>query len=329
MSAVEVNMTEMLVAFDPGYGAVKMAFDGGTVLLSSAVSADGGRSVRPIAGLRTRKPPLEVILPDGPRFFVGEGAHDWGRPVENLDFERLTGSPEMRALFYGALTVAGIEGRIRLMVGLPVEALSGPDAEGIVRGVKTFLRGLHRWIGMGRERTVEVAEVGVTGQPVGALFDYFLDENGAFIPERRADFAKEIGVLNIGMNTVDLLVVRHGSLVQRMTGGETLGVRRLLSLLNPDGLYTLAELDERLRARQIDVSQALPVWEREVMGFIERQWGKAFRRFARILAVGGGTALLGPALARRFDRIWIPEDPVMATARGLLKFARKQRRKEA
>ena len=91
----------MLVAFDPGYGAVKLAFEGGVVLLPSAVAADGGRAVRSMAGLRARKPPLEVALPDGPRFFVGEGAHDWGRPVENLDFERLTGSPEMRALFYG------------------------------------------------------------------------------------------------------------------------------------------------------------------------------------------------------------------------------------
>jgi hypothetical protein len=314
----------MLAAFDPGYGAVKLAFEGGTVLLPSAVAADGGRAVRSMAGLRARKPPLEVALPDGPRFFVGEGAHDWGRPVENLDFERLTGSPEMRALFYGALTAAGLEGPLRLMVGLPIEVLSGPDAEGVVRAVKAFLRGFHRWTARGREWAVEVTEVGVTGQPVGALFDYFLDDSGVFIPERRADFQREVGVLNIGMNTVDLLVSRSGALVQRMTGGETLGVRRLLALLNPDGLYTLAELDERLRAHQLDLSEALPVWEREVLGFIERQWGKAFRRFARIIAVGGGALLLGPALARRFDRIWIPEDPVMATARGLLKFARKQ-----
>ncbi|WP_376791498.1 hypothetical protein [Thermoflexus sp.] len=320
----------MLAAFDPGYGAVKLAFDGGTVLLPSAVAADGGRTIRAMAGLRARRPPLEVTLPDGQRFFVGEGAHDWGRPVENLDFERLTGSPEMRALFYGALTAAGIEGPLRLMVGLPIEVLSGPDAEAAVRAVKAFLRGPHRWIASGRERAVEVADVGVTGQPVGALFDYFLDDSGAFVPERRADFSKEIGVINIGMNTVDLLAARQGVLVQRMTGGETLGVRRLLSLLNPDGLYTLAELDERLRARQVDLSGALPIWEREVLGFIERQWGKAFRRFARVIAVGGGALLLGPALARRFDRIWIPDDPVMATARGLLKFARKQaQRREA
>ena len=312
-----------LVAFDPGYGAVKIFHEGGSLQMPSAVAVDGGRRVTGMLGLKARRPPLEVTLPEG-RFFVGEGAHDWGRPVESLDFGRLTGSPEMRALFCGAMTRAGIEGEAELVVGLPVEAMSGPEAPGTVQAVKAFLRGVWIWSAEGRERRLEVREVLVTGQPAGALFDYFLDMDGQPLSERRAEFASEIGIINIGMNTLDLMAARKGELIQRLTGGETLGVRRLLALLNPDGLYTLAELDERLRARQLDLSEALPVWEREVLGFIERQWGKAFRRFARVIAVGGGALLLGHALARRFDRIWIPPDPVMATARGLLKFARKQ-----
>ncbi|MBV5325060.1 MAG: hypothetical protein J0626_07230, partial [Rhodospirillaceae bacterium] len=31
-------------------------------------------------------------------FYVGVGAHDYGRPVENLDVDRFNGTPEMKAL---------------------------------------------------------------------------------------------------------------------------------------------------------------------------------------------------------------------------------------
>ncbi len=315
---------EKIVALDPGYGAVKIAFEGGMVRLPSMVAVDGGRSVRPVAGLRVGKPPLEVVLPGGVRFFVGDGAHDWGSPVENLDFDRFTGSPEMRALLYGALAKGGIEGPIRLLVGLPVAVLSGPEAEGTVRAVKGFLRGVHQWTAGGREWSVEVVDVAVTMQPVGALFDYFMGDEGNFVPDRKRDFEKEIGIVNIGMNTIDLLTARQGAVVHRLTGGEALGVRRLLELLNPDGLYTLGEMDGRLRRRELDLSEALPVWEREVLGFIERRWGRAFHRFAKVIAVGGGALLLSQALLARFDRIWIPDDPVMATVRGLFKFARRK-----
>jgi hypothetical protein len=165
----------------------------------------------------------------------------------------------------------------------------------------------------------------LTGQPVGALFDYFLDESGQVIKERRGEFDREIGILNIGKNTVDLLGVRRGEAISRLTRGERLGVRRLLELVNPDKLYTLAELDERLRAGQLE----LPIWQSEVVGFIEAHWGKLTARFARIIAVGGGILLLGNYLSRRFPNLWIPDEPLLSQARGLYKYALSKERKTA
>lgn len=311
-----------LVAFDPGYGAIKVFWEGGSLQIPSAVAVDGGRRVAKMVGLKTQRPPLEVILHEG-RFFVGDGAHDWGRPIENLDFERLTGSPEMRALFCAAMTRAQVKGEADLVIGLPVEALTGPEAVRTISAVKAAWSGEWIWAAEGRERRLEVREVMVTGQPVGALMDYFLDLDGRPIPERRKEFSGEVGILNIGMNTLDLMMARKGELVHRLTGGETLGVRRLLSLLNPDGLYTLAELDARLRRKELDPRPALAIWEREVFGFIERQWGRSWRRFARILAVGGGTMLLARSIMERFEgKAFIPDDPVVTTARGLYKLGR-------
>ena len=57
-----------------------------------------------LVGLRQTRRPLYIENERG-AFYVGHGAHQFGRPVQNLDFDRLTGSPEMLALFHGALTL--------------------------------------------------------------------------------------------------------------------------------------------------------------------------------------------------------------------------------
>jgi len=262
------------------------------------------------------------IETDAGAFYVGDGAHDWGRPVENLDFDRLAGAPEMRVLFLGAMTHYGAEAEpITLIVGLPIEALTGEDASTTKREVRSFLRGTHSWIADGETHSVTVEDVLITSQPVGAMFDYLLTDSGAMTPDRRAAFKSEIGIVGIGMNTVDLLVVRNGAPVQRFTGGDTHGVRRLLELVSVRELYSRGELDALLRAGALDIAGMLPVWQSEVLGFLEKQWGKSFRRFSRVVIVGGGAILLRNPLLQRFkSKAFIPNDPIIATARGLYKY---------
>ena len=299
-----------MLAFDPGYGNIKLYGPQGALIMPSAVATAGGEKIRHMAGLRVSRPPLCVQTTAG-RFYVGEGAHDWGRPVENLDFDRLNGSPEMLALFLGAVSRYGLPAEpINLIVGLPIATLMGENAARTQEAVKSFLRGTHEWEADGAPCTLTVETVRVTSQPVGAMFDYLLTDTGEMPLDRRTAFKGEIGILGIGMNTLDLLVVRNGTPVQRFTAGETLGVRRLLELANHRGLYSFAELDGQLRAGSLDVSAVLPIWQSEVMGFIERSWGTSFRRFGSTVIVGGGASLLRQALLFRFkDKAFIPDDP--------------------
>ena len=229
----------------------------------------------------------------------------------------------MKALFLGALTRYGVpDDAVRLMVGLPIASLMGDLAAETQRDVRHFLKGTHRWRADRVEYTTTVEDVRVTSQPVGAMFDYLLDDTGQMLSNRRAAFRAELGILSIGMNTVELLAVHNGIAVQRFTGGRTLGVRRLLELVNGDGLYSLAELDARLREGTLVIEQQLPVWQSEVLGFVEHQWGTAFRRFSAVVVVGGGATLLHDGLFTRFrDKTFIPNDPVIAIARGLHKYA--------
>lgn len=282
-----------------------------------------------LTGLRRARKPLQVTV--GHRtFYVGPGAHDFGRALENLDYDRMTGTPEMKALLYGALTkyrkTAGLPEEIRMMVGLPLASLSGDRAESTVQAVRRWLQKEHKWMADGSEHRVVITQVRITAQPVGALFDYLLTEEGHFHPQRKADFRREVGVISIGFNTVEMLVVRDRTPVEHLTLGETSGVRRLLDLAGHPG-YSLGQLDLMLRQGLLDLGEALQIWESEIVGLVERAWGKTWRRFAVVLIVGGGALLLRQLPLRFNGKAYVPESPVLATARGLYKLGLLQQRR--
>ena len=314
----------IILGEDLGMGANKLYGIQGGLQLPSQVAINGAQKVTSMVGLRSQKAPLHIRTQQG-SFYVGSDAHDWGRPVENLDYDRLTGAPEMHALLYGTLTNfiqkhGPLDRPLSLMVGMPLETLTGPEAQDNVRAVRKWMEGVHEWQADDTEYSVEIAEASVTSQPVGALFDYLLDEEGNFIKERRAAFKAEVGIISVGFNTVELLVVRDKQPVQRFTAGTTAGVRRLLELVNSGKLYSFGELDSQLRRGNLDIKDALPIWEREVTGVISQQWGDAWRRFATVLLVGGGATLLKDTLPYRFNgKAFVPADPVLSIARGLFK----------
>lgn len=319
----------MNIGIDLGMGACKLVGPHGGIVLPSHVSIADGRMVGRLAGMKASKPPLKITV-DGRAFYVGDGAHDFGRPVENMDYDRLNGSPEQRAIVYGALTryiqrAQVILPMLTVYVGMPLEPLTGdPDqVQATVTAVRDWLHGSHAWLADGVPYQLDVRDVKITSQPTGALFDYLLDDDGRFIPERKSHVKEEIGIISVGFNTVELLVVQDTRPVNRFTAGTTAGVRRLLELVNGDGLYSLGELDGRLRAGTLDVRTAVPVWGREVSGAIEHTWGKHWRRFARIVTVGGGAILLNGQLAFA-GKSYLPDDPVLAIARGLYKMALMQ-----
>jgi len=296
--------------FDMGMGALKLwSASGGWQLVSQVASNGHGHLSDGILGLKNRRRPM-LIRGEFGSFYVGDGAHEHGRPVENLDFERLTGAPEMRALLYAAWAqyqnVHGpFDEPLSLMVGLPLQMMTGESAKDYQKGVKGWLKGTHVYEADGITHTVDVEDVKQTSQPVGALFDYVLDHRGQMIGERGSALLDEVGVISVGFNTVELLVVKERGALERFTRGNTLG-------------------DAKIRAGSMktELKQALPVWAREVNGEIEKVWGDKHRRFAKVLVVGGGALLLKEALTMQFAaKGWVPDDAVLSIARGLWKLS--------
>lgn len=308
-------------------GSTRFVQAGGLQVVSQ-VSSNGRGHFEGMLGLKNKPRPMEISSEFG-SFYVGDRAHEHGRPVENLDFERLTGAPEMRALLYGSWAryqklYGKFDRPLSLMVGLPLQMMMGADAKQYQAGVKGWLKGTHQFTADGEAVNIEVGQVRLTSQPVGALFDYVLDDDGKIQSDRAAAMLDEVGVISVGFNTVELLVVKDQGAVERFTAGNTLGVRRLLELLNRDGSYSLGEMDERVRAglMRAELKQTLPIWAREVNGEIERRWGQSFRRFVKVIIVGGGALLLKDALTAQFGmKAFVPNLPVLSIARGLWKLS--------
>jgi hypothetical protein len=314
------------VGLDAGMGAIKLWSRGQGLDVLSQVAVNGSGHLEGQIGLKSEKRPLTVVTGDG-EFYVGAKAHNYGREIENLDFDRLFGSPEMRALVYGSLTrcmeAHGVfDAALSIMVGLPLQTM-GEDMKEARKGLRSWLSGPHTWEADGTRYQVNVERVRWTSQPVGALFDFVLNDDLGIHEGRGNALTEEVGVISIGFNTVELMVIENQVATEKFTHGEKYGVRRLLELMDPKGHYTLGELDTKLRAGNLKYRDKLPIWARDVNGVIEKYWKNDFERFAAVLVVGGGAVLLGDHLNLRGKRILL-DNPVMSIAHGLEKLDRKK-----
>lgn len=322
-----------MIALDLGAGNLKVYGEYGGIVMPSQVASSGdGVSAGEAVGLRSARKPASVRL-NGHRFYAGLGAHNWGRPIENLDDGRfITGAPELRAMIYAAISEYRTCGPLQntaVWVGLPQSSVT----PSVISSVREWLKGDHDWWYANdgeseRDEFFRAVDVVCTSQAAGALFDFLLDDEGRFIPERKALFKREIGIVSIGMNTIEMLVVESGVPKERFTASSQAGVRRLLELADSRGLWSRGELDTQLRSGSLPVADAVPIWSSEVVGEIERKWGKASERFAAVVIVGGGALLLGPSIQLAFNgKANIADDPLISIARGIYKMALQREKK--
>ncbi len=119
--------------------------------------------------------------------------------------------------------------------------------------------------------------------------------------------------------------MKNQKALEGFTQGYTVGVRRLLEMINHDDLYSLGELDEKLRTGGLkeEMEKTIPIWSSQVEGVIEQRWrGQSYKRFAKVLIVGGGALLLKNSLTMKFGhKAWMPQDAVLSIARGLYKLS--------
>lgn len=321
------------IGLDLGMSSSKLVGENGEIMFyNQAALINGGRMEGDLAGMKKRRRPM-VVSGEFGDFYVGKGAHDFGQPVESFDFEHLLGTNEMRALVYAALTeyqkqFGTFEVAVTMAIGLPLALMADENAKKSQKAVINWLSGHHEWSADGKSAQMDVDQVVLVPQAMGALFDYVFDLSGNAIAGREKAMQLECAEVSIGSNSIELMVTKRNSDTERFNGSKPVGVRKLFQRIDPRNLYSYGELDLKLRGRDDEfddeVKAKLPgyveSWSVDVLDFIDKKWGDSHKRFHRVFVVGGGAYLLGKKLSDSFNgRTFVPDNPVMSIARGLYK----------
>lgn len=344
------------ISVDPGFGNFKMATvapEGARVAVVPSVVGVGETDLGMLSlgdlGARRRHKEPERVTSGGVTYLVGENVARFARPVQRMDFLRLSDGPELRALFYAAVfrllgTRRSPLGKgeyhdVVLMVGLPVEVMGDREvARETLRTLKAWMVARHQFTVNERAVTFDVTDVRVMPQPAGAFFAWGLDDQGKWT-RPRSDLKAPVAVCDIGFNTLDLFAVEGGEVIARFTGGDTAGMRRAAELIinavrgEHQVELSLHEADALLLQKRprlytsdgeadlsLPVKQALDATAAGIVTYVERRWNKG-RQFAHLLFTGGGAEALREALLRQYPHGVILPDPIAANAVGLARYA--------
>ena len=309
-----------ILALDPGYGNTKVCMNGQVAYTQSAISRPQSIGLAGI-GMKTAIQ-VRTIEFDGHEFAVGPGAWHWGSMRSSRDYSAIA-SPERRGLAFGTLADILTPGQysIDLMViGLPVPLLQDQtQAEAVLSGLTAY-KGQHNFLVDKAKYQLTIKKIQVLAQPVGAYANWLLDGE---LRERKGGRQSEVGVLDLGMNTLDLYAIRDGKMEPRFVGGDKVGVRRLLELITTNG-HDPEELDADLRNRRLKPNPGqMESWMGEVLAAVERVWPN-LRRFSAVIPTGGGALVLGDllhaALLSKGAIVALPENPITANVQGLWKW---------
>lgn len=315
---------------DMGQSSLKFVGADGALQFPSTAALYAGELTDFRSSKKRRRPVM--VEGDFGKLWVGHSAHSYGSPVENLDFDRLAGTAEMRAVFYGAMSEymrehGAFAEPLTLIVGLPFQMLIGEGANvaKFRKSVGMWLGGDHAWNADGKPYQVTVQDVHLYPQAMGAPVDYALDMTGQAISEERTKALRnECATISIGSNTVELLVTKRDENTHRFNGGKPIGVRQLWRRVDPRQEYSFGEFDEMLRTDNLpegmEVEPFLDSWTSEILGFVNSLWGQSYNRFHKVFLVGGGAILLEKNLRAKFNsKSVLMDDPVMVIGRGMYK----------
>lgn len=309
-----------ILALDPGYGNTKICINGHVAYTQSAIARPQSIGLAGI-GMKTAVQ-VRTIQIDGYEFAIGPGAWHWGSLRSSRDYSAIT-SPERRGLAFGTLAEVLPPGEHNfelMVVGLPVPLLQDQtQAEAVLSGLKAY-KGDHHFSVEKAHYKLHIQKLKVLAQPVGAYANWLLDDE---LRQRKGGRQAEVGVLDLGMNTLDLYALQDAQVEPRFVGGDKVGVRRLLELLTSNG-HDPEELDADLRSGRLKPNSGqLESWMGEVLAAVERVWPN-LRRFSAVIPTGGGAVVLGDllrtALLSKGASVSWPDNPITANVQGLWKW---------
>ncbi|MCG3207343.1 MAG: hypothetical protein FOGNACKC_00943 [Anaerolineae bacterium] len=301
-------------------------------------------------GPRHEKP--QIVAFNGTQLLTGANVELYNEPIQRLDYKRFSDSAELRAPLYASIyrLLGGGYHKVALGIALPVEILEDPtNAAQVGNEVKKWLSGIHRYSVDGQAVTMEVVAVkSKIPQPLATWANWGFNTSGQW-GRPLDDLQTPVLVIDLGYNTVDVVLVENGQIGHRHYGGERLGMRRAIEALNDLLRHSYgprAKLDPItankavvaainnqpalvwLKGKKTDISglaaQAVEKAISDVLEYIEGILNQSGGQYL-ILVTGGGAYALFPRLREAFDHATMVADPVTANGIGLAKLVQRPR----
>lgn len=320
-------------AWDAGFGASKLFSDFGPSIIQTAVAIEDARRAGAAGALKVAGGDAYHVQIDGGELYaVGAGAWLTGTTGNTYAFNALT-SPERLAQLYAGLHESNIDSNevVSLIVGLPIEAMTNEGMMATIRaGLKAMKRG-HLFSVNGKPYCVMIESIRVMAQPAGAYFDF------KFPVGEEPRYTKDmlIAVADIGRNTFDLFTGLNGKIVTACVGGAPLGSRYVLDRMmsqRPRGIKSIQQLDAMVRdgkAGKLLTRALLDEWAGAVFSFMLDTLGD-LGDYPQIVMTGGGVHMLHDALKPLLKSagalVHVPDNPVIANARGLYSYLQDKER---
>ncbi|MDP1613776.1 MAG: PRTRC system protein D [Sulfuritalea sp.] len=323
-------------AIDVGYGSTKF-----TVLRQGPSEIHCGlfpsiapqtASIPDLGGDLFQRRNTAVVEVNGVRYEVGKDAMlakdaSYGR---TLDADYALTDAYM-ALLRGAIYYMGVDRIDVMVVGLPMGTLEAKRLELEKRLIGNHAIPSPRSKGDdAKDRIVHVEHVRVLAQPIGAFFDYSMQE-GRFQKMRQ-----EMNlVIDPGYFTLDWVVAQGVKIITARSGAHSGGMSAVLSTIGEsiardigEQLPDYSSIDDALRCgnhprffgKEFDLSKYIPLAKdkaRQFVAVLANKVGPA-ADIDNILIAGGGAEFFCDLVAEKFPKhnIQITPDPVFANVRG-------------
>ena len=331
-------------AVDVGFGRVKALSEARRLEYPSVVGTF--RPVRYATGIG-QADPVEHLCCEyaGKRYFIGNIVFKQADAMVTMTAERFT-RPEGLALMFSALALLsrGDGGTLNLATGLPVSDFAGKRDH-----YRQALLGHHSIKLFNPDGSGEkiyrfnVVDCRVLPQPMGTVFDRVLNDAGGLVNRKLA--AGNMGVLDIGHNTVDLVRVDGLEFVDGQSDSfSDLGLFDAYGLLYREikDIYGVeippARMEKYLQNNYIEVGGH----KQNIAGIKQRVFAVHTERIASralnlwrdswqlnsIIITGGGAAILGDNISRQLNRpgqveLVDRDRATMSNVSGYMKLARR------
>lgn len=327
------------IGLDIGYGFTKArASNGKQVSFESRVAPAEFIRFQIDVAAPTQHRGLTLHDAQGAALFVGELASKQGRPGairSPRDRDRVSDpiTGQLADAAFAMLLPGEQEARVRLVTGLPVAYYR--DAFQLSQQ----LLGAHEILLEGRRLYVEVEDVLVVPQPFGALLSLILDERGMLVTNTLELVEGRVGVLDVGTQTTDLILVENLEYIEARSGSLELGVSTAIEMIRKVLLddyrvsYEPHEIEQALRRGYVVIegrkqalnglaSERLDPIARAVEAQARTLWN--ISTLTAIVLAGGGSLALKPWLEPLFRQARYVPNAAMANAAGFLRYGLRQ-----